>query len=391
MTPGRPTALVYVQHLLGIGHLARIQRVAAGLAAAGVAVTLVRGGADAGLPAPEGVALLPLPPIRVESGAMTTLLHPDGRPFGETDQATRRDLLLAAFHRIRPDILVIEAFPFGRRMLRFELLPLLEAAEAASTPVVASSVRDILQESRKPGRAEETAALVERFFDIVLVHGDEAVTPLARTFPLAGRIAGRTRYSGLVGPEPPRRAVGDHAVVVSAGGGVVGLPLLEAALRARPLGPFRDRPWLALAGPNLPDADFARLKAIAAPGVDLRRSVPDLASRLAGAALSISQAGYNTVADVLAAGCRAVLAPFAAGGETEQSARAAALAAAGRAAVVPEPELTPERMGAAIEAALALPEPRPIRLDGARRSAEILLAALAERAPAVRYQRRALA
>ena len=40
------------------------------------------------------------------------------------------------------------------------------------------------------------------------------------------------------------------------------------------------------------------------------------------AGLSISQSGYNTVCDVLQAGCRAIYVPFAAGGETEQTVRA---------------------------------------------------------------------
>jgi predicted glycosyltransferase len=40
---------------------------------------------------------------------------------------------------------VIELFPFGRRQMRFELLPLLEAARARSPrPWIISSVRDVL-------------------------------------------------------------------------------------------------------------------------------------------------------------------------------------------------------------------------------------------------------
>jgi predicted glycosyltransferase len=365
-------ALLYVQHLLGIGHLARIHRIAAGLAAAGVRATIVQGGADAGLDAPEGVDLVRLAPVRAAASDMAALVHADGRPFSEADALARRDHLIAAVRRLRPDILVVEAFPFGRRQMRFELIPLLEAARGLGVRVIASSIRDILQESRKPGRAEETRALVERHFDLVLVHGDEALTPLSATFPLAGAIAARTRYTGLVGPQPPKTADRRHAVVVSAGGGGVGLRLLEAAVAAAPLTPLAHEDWLVLAGPNLPDADFARLSMRAAamqgaamqaaategagPRLTVMRSTPDLAARLAGAKLSISQAGYNTVADIMVAGCPAVLVPYAEGGETEQTARARALAQAGRAAV--------------------LPPARPLTLDGGARTARLLLDAL---------------
>jgi predicted glycosyltransferase len=134
-----------------------------------------------------------------------------------------------------------------------------------------------------------------------------------------------------------------------------------------------------LTGPNLPQADFTRLQVLAGDGptmIDVIRSVPDLPACLAGSRLSISQAGYNTVADILAAGCPAVLVPFASGGETEQTMRAGALAASGRAAVVHEDELTPENLTMAIRHAVSLPVAPAMHLDGGARTATILLAAL---------------
>jgi predicted glycosyltransferase len=375
-------ALLYVQHLLGIGHLARMSRIARGLVAAGMEATIVQGGTDAGFLAMDGVDVVNLTPVKVAANDMATLLHADGRPFDEADRVARRQHLLAVLSAIRPDILLVEAFPFGRRQMRFELLPLLDDAKAMGIPVIASSVRDLLQESRKPGRAEETVELVRRYFDLVLVHGDEALTPLALTFPLARRIVARVKYTGIVGPVGPVAARPGHAVVVSAGGGSVGARLLEAAVSAAPLTRFRADSWLVLAGPNLPHPDFARLQAAAkrvSAKIEVRRSTPDLPACLAGADVSVSQAGYNTVADILVAGCPAVLAPFAAGGETEQSARADALATAGRAVVVRESELSPATVAEAMEQAVRLPKAPPSRLDGAGRTASILLDALARK------------
>jgi predicted glycosyltransferase len=374
-----PRALVYVQHLLGIGHLARIGRIARALADAGIDTTVVQGGTTDGLSFTEGVRTVQLTPARVAAEDMSTLLHPDGRPFGTSAKAARRDQLLAELRSARPDILLVEAFPFGRRQMRFELLPLVEEARGIGVGVVASSIRDLLQENRKPGRSEETVDILNRFFDLVLVHGDARLTPLSLTFPLAHAIIPPVRYTGLVGPARPRTIERDHAVVVSAGGGAVGARLLEAAIRARPLSTLANERWLLLCGPNLPAADHARLQALAGAadrGMTLLRSVPDLAAHLAGARLSISQAGYNTVADVLASGCAAVLSPFAAGGETEQTTRAAALAAARRVSVAPEVDLSPERLAAAIEEALALPPAPPQSLDGGARTAELLMEAL---------------
>ena len=98
-------------------------------------------------------------------------------------------------------MVLIEAFPFGRRPMRFELIPLLErAANAAHRPLIACSVRDILQEVR-PERQEETVALVKRFFDLVLVHGDPNVFALSDSFPAASAFEDRIWYTGMVGPD----------------------------------------------------------------------------------------------------------------------------------------------------------------------------------------------
>jgi predicted glycosyltransferase len=369
--------LFYVQHLLGIGHLVRAGRVAAALAEAFEVTLVVGGDMPAGLD-PKGVDILRLPPVRAGEGGFSSLVHPDGRPFGEADRARRSDLLLDAFARLRPDVLLTEAFPFGRRQMRFELIPLMEAAVAARPrPLIAGSVRDILQETR-PERQAETIALVRQFFDLVLVHGDPELFPLAASFPAAEAVAETLCHTGMVGPE----ATGDvppgevFDVIVSAGGGAVGADLLRAAVAARPLTRLRDARWLVLTGPSLAMQDRPQ----AADGVVIRVFAPDLPARLARARVSVSQAGYNTVADLAAARCRAVLVPFARDGETEQTRRAALLDDRGWAVALPEAGLTPAALAVALERALDLPSPGPaLVLGGAAASRAILEHRLATR------------
>ncbi len=371
----RPKILLYVQHLLGIGHFVRCCRVARALATDGFAVTVASGG----LPTPGldlgGARLVQLPPVKTAPD-FAGLAHPDGTAFSEADRTARRDRLLRLFDDCAPDILITEAFPFGRRQMRFELLPLLEHAKAqAKPPLIAVSARDILQENRKPGRAEETAELIARYYDLVLVHGDASLCPLDETFPLARLFAEKIVYTGIVAPEATSApADGEtHDVIVSAGGGAVGAALLEAALRARPLSPLAEARWLVVAGPHLDPAAQSALHALARDGVTLARFVPDLPARLSRAKLSISQAGYNTVADLLVAGCRAVLVPFAAGGETEQPLRARLMEARGLAVTVSETDLNPQTLAAAITRALALPPPATrLALDGAENTAQLL-------------------
>ncbi|NTS33634.1 glycosyl transferase [Phyllobacterium sp. BT25] len=372
MTP--PRIFFYVQHLLGIGHLARASRVASALAAAHFDVLVVTGGTKVpGFPA-EGIKSVALPAVVAASAGFSGLADINGDTVGEEFLARRRALLLEAFHEMQPDIVITEAFPFGRRQMRFELLPLLGAIEAmAPRPIVVASIRDILQERAKPGRDEETVALAKEHFDHVLVHGDRSFVSLPETFPLAGEIEEKIIYTGLVAAPAPEEPDDVFDIVVSAGGGAVGIDLILAALAlARRSNP--NRSWCLITGPNLSETEFAGLAADLPDHVRLFRFRKDFPALLKRAELSISQAGYNTVCDILQAGCRSILVPFTAGGETEQRLRATRLAAMDRAVVVPEMGLNAGTLGNALDVVLAKPRPLAGGLDlkGAQRTAEIL-------------------
>lgn len=368
-----PRVFFYVQHLLGIGHLARASRIAGALAADGFRVTVVTGGSPvAGFPG-AGVAHVALPEIRSDPG-FTGLTDASGLPVGDAFMADRRALLLSAFRESRADIVVTEAFPFGRRQVRFELVPLLEAIHGMpGRPRVVASLRDILQERTKPGRDAESLALARQFYDLVLVHGDPRFARIEETFPPAAAIADRIAYTGLVAAGLPPPSSDRFDVVVSAGGGAVGGALLAAASAARRrLGGATT--WALIGGTNLPAAEYDRVAADLPTGTELFRFRPDFVGLLRNAQLSVSQAGYNTVCDILGAGCRSVLVPFAAGGETEQGLRAARLSALGLAGVVPEAELSAMRLAGAVETALSGPPPPPAALDlnGAAETARLL-------------------
>ncbi len=365
--------LFYVQHLLGIGHVMRACRIAAALRDTFDVLLVVGGDLPPGI-APEGVGLFELPAVRAGTQGFGTLVHPDGRLFDDGDKAIRRDLLLRCFDDHSPAVLLIEAFPFGRRQMRFELLPLVERAAAAPhRPLIACSVRDILQDTR-PDRQDETAELVRRYFDLVLVHGDQRLIRLEDSYPAARHFEDRIAYTGMVGPEPLRpcsRSEEPFDVVVSVGGGAVGSRLVATALAARPLTTLARARWLVLTGPNA-DGTAAAGRA-SDPDVVVKSFVPDLPSRLARARVSVSQAGYNTVADLVTAGCRAVLVPYARGGETEQAQRASLFAARGWAVSLDEDTVDAATLAAAIDRALALPFSIPtVALDGAATTRQIL-------------------
>lgn len=367
----------WVQHLLGIGHLTRAATLVRAMRRHGLEVTLASGG----LPVPAldlaGGELLQLDPVQCRAGDFSTLLNAAGEPVDDAFKARRAEALVGAFRARRPRILLLEMFPFGRRQMCFELEPLLEAARASvPRPPIVSSVRDILVQKKKPEREAEMLARALAF-DAVLAHGDPALVPFSATFPASARLGERLIETGyVVDPPPPEEGgSGDGAgeIVVSAGGGRVGERLLETAIEASALG--GDGPaWRVLVGWQVPEADFATLARRARPGLVIERARRDFRALLGRCALSVSQGGYNTVVEVLAAGCRAVVVPYAEDGETEQTQRCSLLARRGFVHPLAAVELDPAKLArlvARVVAGPARPGPPP-RMDGADVTARLL-------------------
>ncbi len=376
--------LSYTQHLQGIGHLVRSLRIAAEMVRAGLTVDLVIGGvAVEGLRAP-GVRIHRLAPIKAGKGGFSDLVDAQGRPIDEDRKAARAARLVGLVEEVRPDAILIEAFPFGRRQMRFELLPFLDAAHARSPrPLVACSVRDILQQSDKPGRLDDTIAYLEKYFDLVLVHGDADFAALGATMPRACEFSAMTRHTGIVAGPQPAAASEAFDVLVSVGGGATrGERLLECALKARPLTRYAHGKWCFITGPNLPAREARALRAQAGPGVTVHEFRDDFASLMAATSVSVSQCGYNTAVDIFQTRCRAVVVPYAEHGESEQTRRAALLARRAIAQAVYERELSPETLAAAIERASDAPAPPEDAwpdLNGAAATARIVREAVERR------------
>ena len=370
--------LLYVQHLLGIGHLKRAATISRALAEGGSETILVSGGAAVAKVDIGAAALHQLPPVRATED-FSALVDENGHEIDDAFKSARRDQLLKLSQTFRPEILITELFPFGRRQMRFELLPLLEEARSAERPpLILASVRDILQQGRKPQRIQEAMQWFNRYYDHLLVHADPHVVSLDESLPAVTEITDRTHYTGYVvdGEAVPtnRADGGGDEVVVSAGGGAVGETLLRTAIAAKSGTVYRDLTWRFLAGHNMPNSEFDSIRAKAGAGIVVERARTDFPALLASSALSISQCGYNTMMELLNAGIRAVVVPFAGDGETEQSTRAQIWAVRGGVTVLAQDELSPATLARAVNEAAEGPicDSSAIDLNGARHTAELV-------------------
>lgn len=383
--------LFYVQHLLGVGHVFRVKRLCEGFTAAGLQVDVIFGGQ----PLPDmdfGAANVHmLPPIKAGAIDYSFNVDGNGNALGKEYMARRQKILLDIFVGLAPDIIIIEAWPFGRRVVRHEIIAMLEVAKKRpDPPLVVCSVRDILQENRKAGRIDEVVELIDRHIDHVLVHSDPALIKLDVTFPRARDFRHKTHYTGFVRAAPQisspdfEPASKPFEVIVSAGGGAFGGGLLIAALDARKLSSLKDARWCLSTGPNMPQDVVDLLHSRRPKGVEIVAFLPDFGQQLKMATLSISQVGYNTAMDVLAAGedgnCKSVFVPSDIAGQSEQLRRAELLHQARLAICLPESQLDAKSLATAIDRALDLPAANfNIDFSGVEKSTRFILDMLASK------------
>ncbi len=384
--------LFYCQPVLGIGHYIRSRAIVRALH--DFDVCFVNGGEIVrGLEMPPEVEVVNLPALKSDAEFQQLQLSEDELNLDEV-KAQRKQQLLAVYARVKPNVVVIELFPFGRRKFDFELLPLLEAIQSPTK--VVCSLRDILVSKRQQEQFEEEAcALMNRYFDLLLIHSDPNFQKLEETFPRVSDLMCEVRYTGFVaqvravrygGRERPVSFTAGQPqdsrsltlpvlyplLLVSIGGGRVGHELIDCAIAASELLTTPHRLHI-VTGPHCPDEVFARLQQRIAPTMTIERFTPDFPALLQQADLSVSLAGYNTCMDILVAGTRAILYPFTGNNNQEQTMRARKLEQLGRVRLIQQ--LDPARLAEAITQSLQASVPTiTLELNGAPETARILAA-----------------
>ncbi len=364
----------YCQHVLGVGHFFRSLEIVKGLA--DHEVILVTGGADVDFDPPANMTQVQLP------GLMMSSDFKDFIPLeeGVTDVDDVLDRRLEQFKQImaeyRPDVFLVELFPFGRRKFRFELLPILEGVRQGTWgPCKAvCSVRDILVEKPNPQKhVDRVLSMLNPNFDGVAVHADPSLVTLDETFPGVNDIAPELHYTGYVARKPEsgigaelreEMKLGDMPLIVlSAGGGNVGSELLEATLKASPiLSETHPHRLCVFSGPYASDDDFSKYQALAAghDWITIQRFTKRFSAYLDAADLSVSLGGYNTTMNLLAANTYGLLYPFKQ--NQEQFMRTERLDAKGIVTLLDDTDLEPKTLAAKMADGLER-EPSAICID----------------------------
>jgi predicted glycosyltransferase len=367
--------VVYCQYVLGVGHLFRVLEICKALSAH--EVILVTGGPRTDTPLPEHVREMRLPQLQMDNHFEGLFSSQKNSTLAQVKEE-RQKSLFDLFKKEKPDLFIIELYPFGRKAFRFELDPVIQAIrdkKLCSCGII-SSVRDILVEKEDQQRHEERALkTLNLYFDAVLVHSDPRVATLNETFLRFSEITIPVVYTGYIAPKSPdsirssiRNRLGikeeETLIVASAGGGSVGKPLLEAVIQAFSLLKIKTEVHLRVyTGPFISGSDFAALKRLKNKdrSIHIEKFTADFLSFLAAADLSISMAGYNTTMNILASGVTALVWPFAQ--NHEQQLRARRLADLGALKLINERDLIPANLAGLMSKTLLNAGLKKIEID----------------------------
>ena len=245
-----------------------------------------------------------------------------------TDEALKEIFAkqLKIINDYKPDVILLDGFPFMRYpWMNSGLDFVLECVRNTWKNVkIVSSVRDICYPFKGGKNPTKWPALTvdwaNEYFDAILVHGDKNFIKLDESFEHLNLIDPPVYYTGYVTdtykPKPQKR----NGTVVSAGGGRVAEEVFDKAMEL-----YDGTDWTCSVGPNYPKEHLEKFKKWASDKekVKIIYNVKNFRDLLAKHKLSISQAGYNTVMDLLMTDTPAKFVPYVDEyGEQEQTTRA---------------------------------------------------------------------
>ena len=330
----KPDILIYRMQSEGIGKLLNCLALARSLSRQFHPVVLNNGPLPPGIDAPDGVDVVQLPAWEHAPG--TGISSTWDAQEHRRALAERSDFLQQIYADLKPEMLLVDTYPFGDQSAGYELLPLLEKIRNSSghSPRSVCCVQDIQigSGSNSQTRDDETARILDLYFDMLLVHSDPSFARLEEYFQPKNTLSTPVYHTGFLLPgQKSLTASGtrENRLLVSAGGGVTGGPLFQAAIEAhRFLWDAEQLPMTIVTGPLSSRKKWSELRQLGRtmPGVTIKHSVPNLGAEMSKVRYSVSQCGYNTATEAVASGVSALFVPSSGRRHAEQAERAHRLA-----------------------------------------------------------------
>jgi predicted glycosyltransferase len=270
----------------------------------------------------------------------------------------RSDLILSAAGHFKPDLFLVDKKPFG---LQDELKQTVKYLRSwCPRTKLVLLLRDILDAPEKTiseWQKNRYPAAIEKYYDQLLVVGEQQVFDFAREYQLPPAIARKVIHCGYLSRQPGLKnrdcirqeldiAIEDRLVLVTPGGGEDGYTLIHNYLSGLALLPIpHNIKSIIFSGPEMSEIEKATLSRMARQysSVHMFEFTDDLMSYMAAADAVVSMGGYNTICEILSAEKPAVVIPRVRPSQ-EQLVRSAKMADLELFKAIHPDQLTPESL-----------------------------------------------
>ncbi|MCB1389708.1 MAG: hypothetical protein KDK12_11300 [Rhodobacteraceae bacterium] len=373
---GHARVLMYSHDTFGLGHLRRCRSIAHALVERfnGILVLIISGSPIAGaFDFRARVDFVKIPSvIKLHNGDYTSLDQ-------HIDLADTLEMRRAVIHHTAasfdPDLLIVDKEPLG---LRGELETTLRMLRGRGTTLICGlrEVMDSPEQLAKEWTRSEMVRKMSELYSHVWVYGPKDFWNPLSGLDIPAAMERRVTYTGYLdrtGKATPTlhgQPLPGNYLLVTAGGGGDGAPLMHQVLAAREAASGFDQPVVLLLGPFMKTGDREGLhkRAAVLPGVTIIDFDNRAETLMANATGIVSMCGYNTFCEILSYDRPALIVPRTRP-RREQEIRARRAAEMGIVdMLLPEEAADPVRFAKALQRLPARNRPsqatQPLALDG---------------------------
>ncbi|WP_027181573.1 glycosyltransferase family protein [Oleidesulfovibrio alaskensis] len=298
--------LMYSHDTYGLGHIRRTMTIAQALLHPDVNILILTGSPIAGrYTFPQGIDFVRIPGMIKQSNTSYVPHSIKVAPNHALD--IRQEIITATAKAFDPAMFIVDKVPVG---LKGEVRPVLEwfRTSRPETKVILG-LRDILDDAattRADWENRNYLHVIDDLYSEVWVYGEKRLYNPLEEYGIPGHMHHKFVFTGYL-PRPSyikaaatqQRRNGDRLVLVTAGGGGDGYPLLDCYMKMAESGPLPFR-TVMVSGPFVPKprqdelADRARRSGIA---FKTFHNKPE--KLMANADVVVSMGGYNTICEVL--------------------------------------------------------------------------------------------
>jgi predicted glycosyltransferase len=300
-----PKIIIHCQYVYGLGHFVRALHLAQGLSKY-FDVHFLNGGEPVkNFEIDRAIQFIQLPAIYKKEDSTELSSVSEHLTLSKCFEL-RDDIIFETIQNVKPDVVITEHFPFGF-LFKKEATKLIDYAKKSNTKTkIVCSVRDVIESSKGGNNDPETVNILNKLYDLLLIHGDEKLISISSSFPLFTKIKIPIVYTGYVIDENlSSSAIRSKNILVSVAGGRVGSELLNAVIKAFELirekcehnlvvfnGAFNEDFESKLQDDRIKYSTFNRYEFL---------------KQLAQSDISISLGGYNSMSESLYAGNKVII------------------------------------------------------------------------------------